>query len=76
MKFIKGTEAFARHGACRLPASTRDLLRNALDLVGNVISMNKLSKVDVKCINVYCIQALVINFPFYDSVTALKYTIE
>lgn len=48
MKFIKGTEAIARHGACRPPSRTRDLLRNELDLVGNVISINEFSKVDVK----------------------------
>ncbi|XP_026313839.1 protein AF-10-like [Hyposmocoma kahamanoa] len=29
---IQGTEAIARHGACRPPSRTRDLLRNELDL--------------------------------------------
>lgn len=40
-KIYKGTEAFTRHGACRPPTSTRDLLHNALDLVGKVISINE-----------------------------------
>lgn len=57
MKFIKGTEAFTRHGACRPPTCTRDLLRSALDLVGNVISINEVLKVDVKYFNAYSIQA-------------------